>query len=189
MTGVIAPPTRERWSPALTGLLAQTCDTGDANGTLTPTTQDALGFWVPIITPISVSQIWVSISSAGIGLTAGQNLLSLNDVNGNLLSLSADQSATWLGQGTFNTPLPGGPFVLPTPGCWVQLVAGGTTVPTFRGGAGSIAANVGPGLTLPGTNLVAALRAQRVALGAISLGSFNPNTSNTPRNMVLIGLS
>jgi hypothetical protein len=182
MTNLIVPAgAPERWAPNLTGLLAQSCDTGNCAGSLQPTTQDAIGVLIPIPQAIVVSTIWVRVQTAGIGLTALQNLMSLHNALGTILSTTADQSAVWLSGGTFSAALPGGPFTLPPPYCWAQVLAGGGTTPVFSAGAAAGPADFGP--------TPAGLRSQRVALGAISLASFNPVTSNTSRNLILVGLS
>jgi hypothetical protein len=181
MSGASSAPVAERFPPSLTGLLAQSCDPGNAAGSLQPTTQDDIGILIPIPSPVTVSLIWVRVQTAGIGLTAAQNLLGLCDALGNLLSVTADQSVVWLSGGTFNAVLPGGPFRLAAPYCWARVLAAGGTTPIFSAGAAAGPANFGPS--------PAGLRAQRVALGAINLSSFNPVTSNTSRNLIEVGLS
>lgn len=181
MSGVSSPPTPERFAPSITGLLAQTIDPGSANGSLQPTTNDAQAILCPIPKPVTIAGIaWVSVVTAGITLTAAQNLISLNDVNGNLLGVSADQSAAWLGAGNLPATIAGGPFNLVPPYVWLQLLAVGTTTPVFRSGAPGVSGALGPS---------AVIRSQRSASGAISLTSFNPATSVTFRNVILIGLS
>lgn len=156
-----------------------TCDPSQANSSLQPTTNDANAFWVPVPVAVVVSQVWVSVVTAGITLTAAQNLITLHDRLGNLLATTPDQSAAWLSGGNMAASL-GGSFTLVPPGMWVQVLSVGTTTPVFRSGASSPSDNLGP---------LATLRSQRVALGAISLGSFNPATSVTARNLQLVGLS
>lgn len=181
MSGASSIVVPERFAPSITGLVAQTMDPEVANSQVLPTTNDALAFLCPIPTPVVVSQVWISVFIAGITLTAGQNLISLHDALGNILATTPDQSAVWLGGGNFSASL-GGSFRLAAPYCWLQLLAVGTTIPTFRGGtSGGVVSN-----TL-GPNPI--LRSQRVASGAISLGSFNPATSIVPRNSILMGLS
>lgn len=181
MTNLILPAGNpERFAPSITGLLAQTCNVDALSGTLQPTTGDAIAMLCPIPAAITVAgQVWVNVVTAGITLTAGQNLISLHNAAGTLLATSPDQSAAWLSGGNISAQFPGGPFNLAPPYCWLQLLSVGTSTPVFRAGAASTSASMGP---------AAILRAQRVALGAISLSSFNPATSVTVRQIIQLGL-
>jgi hypothetical protein len=185
MTTAVYPSSVERFPPSLTGLLAQTVDTGNANNGVQPVTNDAIAYLCPIPSPITITTVWFSLVTAGITLTAGQNLISIHDPLGNILATSPDQSGAWLSGGNQSALLSAGGLRLATPYCWLQVLAVGTTTPVFTAGAIANPCTLGPGIAALGN----ALRSQRVALGAISLGSFNPATSITRRPLMELGLS
>jgi hypothetical protein len=182
MTGVFSTGgSPERFSPGITGLLAQTEDSASVPGVITPSNQDANAYLCPIPASIVVSNVWVGVTTAGITLTAGQNLISIHDALGNLLAITPDQSGVWISAGPFSAQLGAGNIRLAPPYCWLQVLHSFTgSAASFTGGAIGRANNLGP---------LATLRAQRVALGAISLSSFNPATSVTQRPMMQLGLS
>lgn len=170
----------ERFSPGITGLQAMTVDPGNANNGVQPTTNDAIAYLCPILSATTITTVWFSLVTAGVTLTAAQNLISLHDALGNIISTAPDQSVAWLSPGNQSAVFPGGPKLLTPPYCWLQVLAVGTTTPVFTAGAIANPCTLGPNPIL---------RSQRVALGAINLGSFNPATSIVRRPLMELGLS
>lgn len=87
-----------------------------------------MGVWVD--EPTIVQNLWVSVSTAGSTLTAGQNLISLYSTSGVKLADSADQSGIWTSSGSRAaaiTPqaITAGSYV------YVTLLSVGTTPASF----------------------------------------------------------
>ncbi|MGW1673297.1 glycosyl hydrolase family 28-related protein [Streptomyces sp. NPDC002324] len=91
----------------------------------------------------TVNSVYVTVTSGGAGLTAGQSLVGLYDANGTKVSESADQSAVFNSTGTKNVSI--APKSLAAGTYYVGVLTNGSTPPSFMrgGGASGSALNVG----------------------------------------------
>ncbi|MGQ5602944.1 glycosyl hydrolase family 28-related protein [Streptomyces sp. EKS3.2] len=96
--------------------------------------------------PTTINSVYVTVTSAGTGLTTGQNLVGLYDANGVKVSESADQSAVFNSVGTKNVSIASKSLAAGT--YYVAVLTNGSTPPSLMrgGGASGSALNVG----LPG---------------------------------------
>lgn len=89
---------------------------------------------VPVGTTITNSLI--AINTAGVTLTAGQNLVGLYNSSGTLLATSADQSASWVSTG-LKTAAFTVPATVAAGDYYVGVLSNGTTPPQLFRGVGS----------------------------------------------------
>jgi hypothetical protein len=97
-----------------------------------------------------ITNILLTVTTAGATLTAGRNLAALFTDAGALLATSADQSTAWQSTGLVTCVL-GTPQAV-TPGAYyrVGFFATGSTLPTFaRGSVAVSAAALNPGMAAP----------------------------------------
>ncbi|MFJ1752066.1 glycosyl hydrolase family 28-related protein [Kitasatospora sp. NPDC088134] len=137
--------------PADQGLLTWSFDPSALGSTGVPATGVLQLVRVLLRTPQQVTAAVVAVTSAGSGLTVGQNLVGLYGANGVQLAAGGDQSAAWSSTGVRTAPLtpaPGAPAVLPAGAYWVALLANGATPPGF--GRGSFVSTSAINLGLPG---------------------------------------
>ena len=137
------------WSAKDQGLLAWTFDLAmTSNNNNKPSATGAVNFcrmYVPTAT--SVTNILMTILTAGATLTAGQNFAALYDQNGNLIGTTADQSTAWQSTGLMTMALAGGPFTVGPGYIYVGFWVNGTTAPGFLRTAASTGAEINVGLT------------------------------------------
>lgn len=95
---------------------------------------------VDIVNPATLAGLVFTISTAGAGLTAGQNLAGLYDASGNRVALSADQSAAWTAQG-IATPMFTAPYAAAPGAYFLALLSVGTTPISLLRAASSGAAS------------------------------------------------
>jgi len=124
------------FTPADLGLLAWTYDIGVSASGSAPASGVVNLIRVNIRQAISVTNVVLAVTTAGSGLTSGQNFAGLYNSAGTLIGTSADQSASWASSGLKTIALTGGPFALSAGTfVWVAIVSNGTTPPTlFRTG-------------------------------------------------------
>lgn len=79
----------------------------------------------------SVTNVILTVTSAGSGLTASQNFAGLYDTSGVLIATTADQSTAWQSLGAKTMALSGGPFGLTAGDYYVALLSNGATPPNF----------------------------------------------------------
>jgi hypothetical protein len=132
--GVITPPSPPTlgFVPSDLGYLAWTYDPAlslSVAGAVTSGTVNI--FRILIRAPVLVTSIELEIGTAGVTLTAGQNLLGLVTPAGTQIGITADQSAAWVSTGLKTAALTGGPFVLSPPFVWAELLSVGATPPLF----------------------------------------------------------
>ncbi|MFJ8301605.1 hypothetical protein ACIQ9R_37650 [Streptomyces sp. NPDC094447] len=89
---------------------------------------------LPIRTATTITNIVAAISTAGSGLTAGQNWAGLYSSAGTLLSQTADQTTAWASTGVKTMPL-AAPQVVAAGSYFVAFVSNGTTPPQMPRGS------------------------------------------------------
>lgn len=142
---VIPASLRGAFAPADVGLLA--CNFDPACGVTTSTPLNSSGVLylqrIRLDEPTKITNIVVSVTTAGATLTAGQNFAALYDSTGALVagSQTADQSTPWVSTGVKTMAMAGGAKTLNTGYYWVALWANGTTRPAFFRGVSSAVVN------------------------------------------------
>lgn len=92
---------------------------------------------IPWGQPDFITGYAIAVATAGVTLTAGQNLMWLCDNNGLLIpnSVSVDQASAWQGTGAFTPAVAAGPLLV-NPNSegflYVCILTVGTTIPLFR---------------------------------------------------------
>lgn len=120
----------------------------------------------------SVTNIIVTLATAGSGLTSGQNFAGLYDSSGTLIAVTADQTVTWAnGTGAKTTALVGGPYSLPAGAYYGALLANGTTPPQFIRGHAISSSTLNIGLTAATGRYLTSGTGQTALPASIALGS------------------
>ena len=88
-------------------------------------------FRVQVRSTTVVTNVSVSVHTAGSGLTSGENFVGLYNSGGALIGTSADQTTAWGSTGVHTAALAGGPFTIPPGFYWVAVLVNGTTAPAF----------------------------------------------------------
>lgn len=96
----------------------------------------------------TITNIVYNVSTAGSGLTAGQNFIGLYTTTGTQLAATADQTTNWASIGTKTTPLTV-PQSLSAGQYLVVFLANGTTPPQIMNGQGTSASLVNLGSPSP----------------------------------------
>ncbi len=128
----------------------------------------------------TLGNVWLAVSTAGVALTAGQNLAGLYSSTGALVAVTADQSTAWASTGVKTAP-----FVLPyaaTPGAyWVGILSNATTsTPSFaRSGAGAVSGVSSAGLAATAARFGSYGSAQTALPGQLTLASITIATNGT----------
>jgi hypothetical protein len=104
---------------------------------------------VQIRTPITATNLWISVQTAGVGASSG-SYLGLYNSSGVQLGVTADIGGSLLATGLVTAPLttpvelPGGTFV------WIGILTNlATTQPTLRACSGPGGQNMNAGMVLP----------------------------------------
>lgn len=87
------------------GWIAWNYDPLSVQGTTSLTTGQLFMVRVDLPVGATISSVYYAINTAGVGLTAGQNLVGLYDGSGTLLAQTADQSGNWTSLGIKSTAL------------------------------------------------------------------------------------
>jgi hypothetical protein len=119
-------PDDRQWQPTDMGLLAWTHDPLAAAGTIASTSGSVYFMKIPIRRMTTVTNIVLTVTTAGSGLTAGQNLVGLYDSAGNRLAVSADQSTAFTTTGTKTIPLTT-PLLVQPGYYYIAVMSNGTT--------------------------------------------------------------
>jgi hypothetical protein len=142
-------PANQSWLPGDSGLLAWNYDPGLASNTGTAASGTIYLMRVNVRAQLSATNACVFLSTAGSGLTSGENFAGLYNSSGNLVASTADQSANWAGSAgrLYTMALSGGPYTISSGTYWVALLSNGTTPATFArwGAATSNLTNLGAG--------------------------------------------
>jgi hypothetical protein len=179
--------TYERWPPATWGLVAFTVPPNFANGTIAVVSGDVLGMLTPIQTPTLLSNAWIDVTSPGVGLTPGQNLLGVYSSGGVQLAVTPDQTAAWAGTGNIPAAALSSQVIVQPPYFWTLLLAvAATSAPTFRAAGPAASTALGPSVGSP----TVPVPYQRVLAAQTTLpASFVPTQSGVVRNATLVGFT
>jgi hypothetical protein len=97
--------------------------------------------------PATIGSVLLTVTTGGVGLTAGQSLVGLYNAAGALLGLSADQSAAWATTGNKTVPIvavSGQSLAnLPAGTYFVALLSNGTTPPALARSTSQATVNAG----------------------------------------------
>lgn len=130
----------QEWRPADQAALAWSFDFSivPTGGTVTnaaqPNNSSVRVAKVGIRNPMTISNITVSVSTAGVALTAGQNFVGLYDTAGNLVAQSADQTTAW-GTTGLKTAALTVPYASGAGYLYAALLCNGATPPAFYAAA------------------------------------------------------
>lgn len=94
----------------------------------------------------TVSNLYYTVTNAGSGLTAGQNLVGLYDSTGTKLAEAADQTTPMSSTGTKTAAIT--PQALAAGSYYIALLTNGTTPPQFMRGGGASGSALNVGLTV-----------------------------------------
>lgn len=94
----------------------------------------------------TVSNLYYTVTNAGSGLTAGQNLVGLYDSTGTKLVEAADQTTAMSTTGTKTAAIT--PQALAAGSYYIALLTNGTTPPQFMRGGGASGSALNVGLTV-----------------------------------------
>ncbi len=164
------------WSPTDQGMVGWTFDPAVANSTqITPAAGDLYIAKIRVPKACTVTNIVMSLATAGSTLTSGRNFAGLYGVGAgaSLLSATADQTTPWQTAGLITMALTT-PQSIAAGVFQVGFYATGTTLPTWRVGAsGSSWPNAGLATTaarfgLSTTGLTTALPGTLAAISAVS---------------------
>lgn len=136
----VVAPTLGVWSPAAYGYIAWAFDIGSAYSStgLLGGYEWCIGLRVPACT---ITNIHISIETAGSGLTSGQNLVTLYQ-GSTLKASSANQSTAFTSTGVLTIPL-SSPQVVTAGQVCVGVLSNGTTPPKLHNGLASAIGNTG----------------------------------------------
>lgn len=126
-------PVSSAWSPQDQGFISWTETPSLINNAGILTSGTVTLAQLVVRDAVTANRIFVRITAAGVGLTAGQNFVGLYNAAGTRVALSADQSAAWTGTGVMSPALTA-PVGLSAGKYWVALLSNGATPPTFRCG-------------------------------------------------------
>lgn len=130
-------------------LVAWSFDPATNLGASTITTGSVLMIRIAVREAASITNLILSVNTAGVGLTAGQNFAGLYTDTGGLLSQTADQTANWGSTGVKVMPLTAPVGTLGGSYLFVAVLTNGGTSPSFARGSqlSSGASTVNVGLT------------------------------------------
>jgi hypothetical protein len=140
----LANSTSLDWQAHEHGLKAWTQDPATCGSTGSANTTGVIYLSKVILrSAATVNSVYVTVTTAGSGLTTGQSLVGLYDAAGAKLSESADQATVFTSVGTKNVSIASKSLAAGT--YYVAVLTNGTTPPSFMrgGGASGSALNVG----------------------------------------------
>lgn len=129
------------WLPSDYGLISWSTDTSQGANSQVLTSGTLIMIGIKVRATASLTNVKLLVSTAGSGLTVGQNLVGVYDSAGNRVGQSADQSGNWTTTGTKTIALTGGPFSIPAGTYYVAVLSNGTT-PISIPRETSLAANI-----------------------------------------------
>lgn len=135
-------------NPVDHGRIAWTFDPASNSGSTVIATGTPFMSKVWVREPTTLSSIGISITTAGVTLTAGQNFVGIYNAAGTRIAQSADQTAAWAGTGYMEAAMTAPVAVVPG-AYYLTILANGTTAPSLARGAvaGSGASTINFGLT------------------------------------------
>lgn len=154
------------------GFAALTFDPALAQGSIALTSGTVFMMRLDLTAPATISTITVASSTAGSGLTAGQNFAGLYNLAGTQLAVTADQSVAWTTTGEKNMALTA-PYAAAAGTYYVALLSNGTTPVAFiRGASGApLAAVINHGLTAATARWTTGPTAQTTLPASITMAS------------------
>ncbi len=167
---------RYEWAAPDHNLLAWSLDVGTAANNSAIAVAGTL-YLVRVHLPVqsSVTNVIIYLTSAGVGLTSGQNFAGLYTSAGNLIASTADQTTGWGTTGLKTMALSGGPFSEAAGDYYIGLYANwSATAPSLARGTNIAATFANAGLVSPNFRAATANTGLTTALPATS-GS--PNAS------------
>lgn len=161
------------FSPLDAGLIAWNADSSAIANTAAVTAAGTLHVMrIKLHAPATVTNVHVVCSTAGVGLTSGQNFAALfsGSTGATRVGVTADQTTAWGTTGEKIMALASGPFSVSAGDLWVALYANAaTTLPQFRTlGAPTFTLNVNS-YTRWGTSNTGLTTSMPTSLGAISV--------------------
>ena len=132
---------------------------------------------VPIRASRSITNIVLSIGTAGATLTAGSCWAGIYDSSGNRLGQTADQATAWTSTGTKTMAITGGPLTLAEGLYWIAFVATGTTIPAFLRASGVGGASINVGLSAANTRFGTYGTSQTTLPSTITPGSIGQSNN------------
>jgi hypothetical protein len=132
---------------------------------------------VPIRASRSITNIILSVGTAGATLTAGSCWAGLYDSSGNRLGQTADQATAWTTTGTKTMAITGGPLTLAEGMYWIAFVATGTTIPAMLRASGVGGASINVGLSAANTRFGTFGTAQTTLPATITPGSIGQSNN------------
>lgn len=163
------PPENQgsRFGPGDSGFVTWNFDESYAFANLTLTSGRAELQRVRLGRPATITGAAVSVGTAGLTLTSGQNLVALYDTSGNRLALSTDQTTNWgSGPGTKQAAFTA-TYAASTGDYFVGILSVGSTAVSLRRGDST----TGPNGVLPATPLSAYRALRSSATNLTSLAS------------------
>lgn len=85
--------------------------------------------------PVSISNVGITVTTAGVTLTVGQNFAGIYSSTGTLLATSADQAVNWQSTGFKDMAMTAPAAITTDTDVYVALLCRGTTGPTLARGA------------------------------------------------------
>lgn len=124
----------------------------------------------------TISNIWLSVITAGSGLTSGQSFVGLYSGSGTRLAVSADQSTSWTSGGVKQIALTAS--YAAAPGIYyVALLSNGTTMPQFAASGPSSNSPVNANLTVSTGRSLSGPSAQTTLPASITMSGNAFNTT------------
>lgn len=130
---------------------------------------------VDIVNPLTLAGLIFTVSTAGAGLTAGQNLAGLYNSAGTRVAVSADQTAAWGTQG-MAMPMFTAPYAAAPGAYYLALLSVGTTpISLLRASSSGAAAGVlNHGLGAAGARFATGPTGQTTLPASVTMGSRVP---------------
>ena len=153
------------WMPYDHGLITWSFDPATINATaIIPVAGQVNLIKLHVPAATTVTNVLFSISTAGSGLTSGQNFAALYNSAGSLLSATADQSSVWNSTGVKVMPLSAAQAVI-AGDYYLAFYSNGTTLPTLRAG-GNAASIANANLSLANSRFATADTGRTTAMPA-----------------------
>jgi Polysaccharide deacetylase len=164
-------PRASWWTAADYGFITMTMDPAICSNTVNPTAGTLGVARVHVPVAVTVTNVLLYVSTAGSGLTSGQNLAGLYNSSGTLLSGTADQTSAWASTGLKTIALTSSQAVA-AGDYYIGFFANGTTPPLFaRAAASGSVVNVG--LSVANSRFATGVTGNTTTMPA-SMGTLSP---------------
>lgn len=121
------------WTPQDQGFISWTEAPGLINNSGTLVSGTVTLGQVAVRDATTANRLFLRVTAAGVGLTAGQNFVGLYNNAGTRIAVSADQSAAWTATGMMS-PAFTAPIGISAGKYWLAVLANGATPPSLRCG-------------------------------------------------------